>query len=282
MTIPRITTKTLCDVLGASRSSAYRESKPRPRFYRRQKDEVVLEQIKQVIRERASYGHRRVTRLVNHDFDAGYNKKRIRRVMKMHNLQLPTKNRRRSGRPHLGRIIRDGSNERWCSDALEIRCWNGDMVQIAFALDCHDREALSFVAQPRVLQAKDIQWLMRDAVCSRFEDGKTTVPVQWLSDNGGIYTALETVIVAEELGLEPITTPAYSPQSNGMSEAFVNTLKRDYVECAMLCDAQTVLLQVPGWLEDYNQRAPHSALGMLSPRQYREKYQHQEGLTESL
>ena len=247
----------------------------------------MLEQIRQVVRERASYGHRRVTTLVNHDFGTSYNKKRIRRVMKMHNLQLPTKNRRRSGRPHLGRIIRDGSNERWCSgcplgDALEIRCWNGEMVQIAFALDCHDREALAYVGVARELLGVDIEQLMRQAVCYRFGEGESSAPVQWLSDNGGIYTALDTVIVAEGLGLEPITTPAYSPQSNGMSEAFVNTLKRDYVECAMLWDAQTVLQQVPGWFEDYNQRAPHSALGMLSPRQYREKYQQREGLTESL
>ena len=231
----------------------------------------MLEQIRQVIRERASYGHRRVTKLVNHDFEVGYNKKRIRRVMKMHSLQLPTKNRRRNGRPHLGRIIRDGSNERWCSDALEVRCWNGELVQIAFALDCHDREALSFVGAPRVLQAKDIVQLMRQAVCCRFDGGKPVEPVQWLSDNGGIYTALETMIEAEKLGLVPITTPAYSPQSNGMSEAFVNTLKRDYVECAMLWDAPSVLEMLPGWFEDYNQRAPHSALGMLSPRQYRER-----------
>ena len=243
---------------------------------------MVLEQIQQVIRDRASYGHRRVTTLVNHDFKTGYNKKRIRRVMKMYNLQLPTKNRRRNGRPHLGRIIREGSNERWCSDALEIRCWNGELVQIAFALDCHDREALAYVGVARDLLGTDIQQLMRQAVCARFETGKTREPVQWLSDNGGIYTALGTVIVAEQLGLEPITTPAYSPQSNGMSEAFVRTLKRDYVEGALLWNAQSVLQQVPRWFEDYNQRAPHSALGMLSPRQYREKMHQKEGLTESL
>lgn len=243
---------------------------------------MVLEQIKQVIRDRASYGHRRVTRLVNFDFETGYNRKRIRRVMKMYGLQLPTKNRRRNGRPHLGRIIRDGSNERWCSDVLEVRCWNGEIVQIAFALDCHDREALSFVAQPRVLQAQEIQQLMRDAVGCRFEDGQASEPVQWLSDNGGIYTALETLITAEKLGLAPITTPAYSPQSNGMSEAFVNTLKRDYVECAMLWDAQSVMEQLPGWFEDYNQRAPHSGLGMLSPRQYREKCRQLQQQSDSL
>ena len=164
----------LCDVLGASRSSAYRECHPVHAFTGVGMTRVVLEQIQQVIRERASYGHRRVTSLVNHDFETGYNKKRIRRVMKMHNLQLPTKNRRRNGRPHLGRIIRDGSNERWCSDALEIRCWNGELVQIAFALDCHDREALAYVGVARDLLGTDIQQLMRQAVCARFEAGKTS------------------------------------------------------------------------------------------------------------
>lgn len=114
---------------------------------------------------------------------------------------------------------------------------------------------------------------MRDAVRYRFEGSALTESVQWLSDNGGIYTALETVMEAEQLGLIPITTPAYSPQSNGMSEAFVNTLKRDYVECALLWNAESVLQQLPSCFEDYNQRAPHSALGMLSPRQYREKRQ---------
>jgi hypothetical protein len=32
---------------------------------------------------------------------------------------------------------------------------------------------------------------------------------------------------AREIGLEPITPPAESPQSNGMAEAFVRTVKRD-------------------------------------------------------
>ena len=112
---------------------------------------------------------------------------------------------------------------------------------------------------------------MQQSVCYRFEGFEPDEPVQWLSDNGGVYTALETLITAEKLGLAPITTPAYSPQSNGMSEAFVNTLKRDYAEGAMLWDAASVLEQVPLWFEDYNNRVPHSALGMLSPRQYREK-----------
>ena len=84
-----------------------------------------------------------------------------------------------------------------------------------------------------------------------------------------MYTVLDTICAAERLNLVPITTPAASPQSNGMAEAFVNTLRRDYIAGADLASAHVVLDQVPGWIADYNGVAPHSALGFRSPRQYR-------------
>jgi len=83
------------------------------------------------------------------------------------------------------------------------------------------------------------------------------------------YTATASVLYAHELGLVPITTPAYSPQSNGLAEAFVGTFKRDYVDGAELRDAESVLKQLGGWIEDYNTQAPHAALGMRSPADYR-------------
>jgi len=154
---------------------------------------------------------------------------------------------------------------------LEIACWNGELVQLGFALDCHDREALAHVEAPRDLTGPDIQALMHRAVGSRFGAGaRPDAPIQWLSDNGSIYTALDTLITAERLHLVPITTPAASPQSNGMSEAFVNTLRRDYLAGADLSTAEIVLGQIPGCIGDYNAPvAPHSALGYQSPQQYR-------------
>lgn len=260
----------ICRVLGISRACAYRASVGRPARYVTGDDRVVTAQIRTIIRTRASYGARRVRALVNREFLTGYNLKRIQRVMALNGWTLPRAARRRTGRAHRGLIQRAVSNERWCSDVLEIACWNGELVQLGFALDCHDREALAHVAASRDLVGTDIQILMQQAVASRFGAGaRPDAPIQWLSDNGSIYTALDTQITAERLHLVPITTPAASPQSNGMSEAFVNTLRRDYIAGADLATAATVLDQIPGWIADYNAVAPHSALGYQSPLQYR-------------
>ncbi len=42
------------------------------------------------------------------------------------------------------------------------------------------------------------------------------------------------------------------PQSNGISEAFVKTLKRDHARVTILPDAETMMWLLPGWFEDYN------------------------------
>jgi putative transposase len=53
--------------------------------------------------------------------------------------------------------------------------------------------------------------------------------IEWLPDNGSCYLATDTRSFAKQIGLEPLTMPVESPQSNGMAEALVRTLKRDYV-----------------------------------------------------
>ena len=53
-----------------------------------------------------------------------------------------------------------------------------------------------------------------------------------------------------------------------MAEAFVKTFKRDYVWFGDSSNAKAVMAQLPGWMEDYNEKAPHKALNMLSPREF--------------
>ena len=46
------------------------------------------------------------------------------------------------------------------------------------------------------------------------------------SDNGSCDTAKEIVVFGKRLGLQIRTTPAYSPESNRIVEAFIKTLKK--------------------------------------------------------
>jgi transposase InsO family protein len=53
-----------------------------------------------------------------------------------------------------------------------------------------------------------------------------------------------------------------------MAEAFVRTLKPDNLPLNPLPDAHMVLRQIAGWIDDYNEIHPHSALRMRSPREF--------------
>ncbi|MEK7287451.1 MAG: integrase core domain-containing protein, partial [Elusimicrobiota bacterium] len=69
-------------------------------------------------------------------------------------------------------------------------------------------------------------------------------------------------------GMLVCRTPRRSPESNGLAEAFFGTFKRDYVYEGELETFEGVGRKLPGWIGDYNEVAPHSALGMKSPAQF--------------
>ena len=176
-----------------------------------------------------------------------------------------------AGRPvraHEGRVIAAASNQRWSSDGLEIGCWNGEVVRVAFAIDTHDREVIAWVASTGGVTGQMVRDLMLTCVEARFGILRATHPVQWLADNGSAYTAAETLSFAAALNLVPRFTPVRSPESNGVSEAFVKTLKRDYARVQPRPDANTVLARIGAWITDYNEHHPHRGLGMRSPREF--------------
>ena len=232
-----------------------------------------MEEIQKILKDRPSYGYKRVTAMLNRVREKkelrGFNKKRIYRIMDKSGLLLKRGRIRHREFKKTGEIITCWSNTRWCSDAFEVRCFNGERVYAAFALDCHDRECLAYVVLNRPLSAEDIQSLMLLSVEKRFKSLKAPRQIQWLSDRGAIYRSQETVRMGRHLGLKSCFTAPYTPESNGMSEAFVATIKRDYVYTSDCRDAQTVMKLFKKWIKDYNNVAPHSGLGMKSPVEYR-------------
>ena len=235
-------------------------------------EEALLAEIEAVIADMPTYGYARVwarlRRKALAEGRAPANRKRVYRVMKVHGLLL---DRHAGGieRRHDGRIAVARSNLRWCSDGFEIGCDNGEKVRVAFALDYCDREAMGQVATTEGIKGENVCDLMVTAVEHRFgRVNRLPQTIEWLTDNGSCFIAGPTRRFAREIGLEPLTTPIQSPQSNGMAEAFVRTFKRDYVSVNPIPDAKTVMLALPEWFDHYNELHPHRALGYRSPREF--------------
>jgi putative transposase len=267
--------KVVTDTLGVARSNLVeqvRGSSKRRGRYQRQGDDELMAAIRQLTDARPTYGYRRITALLNRARRASgvapVNHKRVFRLMAQGKLLLQPHVGRRPIRAHEGSVIALASNQRWSSDVLEISCWNGEVVRVAFAIDTCDREIIAWRASTGGISGEMVRDLMLACVERRFATLRAPHPVQWLADNGSAYTAQETLGFAAALSLVPCFTPVRSPESNGVSEAFVKTLKRDYARIQPRPDAVAVLQQLPAWVDDYNESHPHRGLRMRSPREF--------------
>lgn len=279
----------ICDAIGVARSNVIARVAGRPARRTGRPplpEEALLEEIRAVIAGQPSWGYVRIwahlRRIARAEGRLPANRKRVYRVMKAHGLLLQRHAGGVDDRRHDGRIAVAHSNTRWCSDGFEIACDNKEKVRVAFALDCCDREAVGHVATTEGIKGEDIRDLMVSAVEHRFgRVNRLPGIIEWLTDNGSCYLAGETRRFARDIGLKPLTTPVESPQSNGMAEAFVRTIKRDYVRVSPCPDARTVIAQLPKWFEHYNTVHPHSALGYRAPREFIAERSNKEALSET-
>ncbi|MDS1017552.1 IS3 family transposase [Klebsiella quasipneumoniae] len=236
-------------------------------------DTDVLRRIHHVIGELPTYGYRRVWALLRRQTELdgmpAINAKRVYRIMRQNALLLERKPAvPPSKRAHTGRVAVKESNQRWCSDGFEFRCDNGEKLRVTFALDCCDREALHWAVTTGGFDSETVQDVMLGAVERRFGSELPASPVEWLTDNGSCYRANETRQFARMLGLEPKNTAVRSPESNGIAESFVKTIKRDYISIMPKPDGLTAAKNLAEAFEHYNEWHPHSALGYRSPREY--------------
>ncbi|EAS5768446.1 IS3 family transposase, partial [Salmonella enterica subsp. enterica serovar Heidelberg] len=224
-------------------------------------DTDVLLRIHHVIGELPTYGYRRVWALLRRQAELdgmpAINAKRVYRIMRQNALLLERKTAvPPSKRAHTGKVAVKESNQRWCSDGFEFRCDNGEKLRVTFALDCCDREALHWAVTTGGFDSETVQDVMLGAVERRFGNELPASPVEWLTDNGSCYRANETRQFARMLGLEPKNTAVRSPESNGIAESFVKTIKRDYISIMPKPDGLTAAKNLAEAFEHYNEWHP--------------------------
>jgi transposase InsO family protein len=86
-----------------------------------------------------------------------------------------------------------------------------------------------------------------------------------LTDNGSPYRSTVHAICCRELGIRHLRTRPYRPQTNGKAERFIRTLLGGWAYGALYRSSRERTRALPGWLDHYNYRRPHGAIGRKPP-----------------
>lgn len=86
-----------------------------------------------------------------------------------------------------------------------------------------------------------------------------------LTDNGSGYRSKHFAAACDELGLRHLYTRAYTPRTNGKAERFIQTMLREWAYHRPYRTSNQRCRRLQPWLEHYNHRRPHTALGYRAP-----------------
>ena len=88
---------------------------------------------------------------------------------------------------------------------------------------------------------------------------------QVMTDNGTGYRSKVHRAAIADLGIRHVRTQPYRPRTNGKAERFIQTLQREWAYAIAYSSSHQRRRALLPWLQYYNCRRPHSALGHKTP-----------------
>ena len=255
--------------MGLARSSYYRE----PEGTR--DDTALVEAMYEIKDEFEAYGWRRLQAALRH---RGWtvNHKKVKRLMREHALHPPHRRRftATTDSDHDGPIFPDrsrdcevkGPNRLWVADLTYIAIAGG-FVYLAAIMDAWSRRIVGYALGQRI-DARLTLAALDKAI------GTRNPPHGCIhhSDRGSQYAARDYRSRLGRHGLKGSMGRRGNPYDNAMIESFMKTLKVEGVYPMAFETAQDVALYLPRFIDSYNNRRLHSALGYLSPKRFEEKH----------
>jgi transposase InsO family protein len=86
-----------------------------------------------------------------------------------------------------------------------------------------------------------------------------------MTDNGGAYISAAHAIACRALGVKHLRTRPRRPQTNGKAERFIRTMLGGWAYGRIYGSSTERTAALTAWLEFYNHRRPHGALGRHPP-----------------
>lgn len=91
------------------------------------------------------------------------------------------------------------------------------------------------------------------------------------SDNGLIFGSRAFTGIARYYNVSQEYITPYTPEQNGMIERFFRTAKEEVFWQHRIHDSDEAFTRFAEWIEWYDEGRPHSALGYLTPSEFRSK-----------
>lgn len=96
-------------------------------------------------------------------------------------------------------------------------------------------------------------------------EGAGILTERLLTDQGTAYRSRAFAAAVDQIGARHKFTRPYRPQTNGKAERFIRTLVEEWAYARIYPHNAARLALLAGWLDFYNRRRPHTALGGRPP-----------------
>jgi transposase InsO family protein len=163
----------------------------------------------------------------------------------------------------LGRIARPGHRMlgRQSANAHHRRSYHLGWEFVHVAID--DCTRLAYVEVLTDEKATTAVGFLRRAIAFYARRGITVERL--ITDNGSAYRSTVHAIACRTMGIRHLRTRPYRPQTNGKAERFIRTLLGGWAYGALYRNSTERTAALDGWLDYYNHRRRHSALGHKPP-----------------
>jgi transposase InsO family protein len=192
------------------------------------------------------------------------NAKRVQRVRREEGLVVSKRQRkmRRVGISTAQREKAQRPRQVWSWDFVHDQTEEGSSLRILMLIDEHTRQCLAMHVA-RSIRAVDVITVVEAAIA------RYGAPEHLRSDNGPEFIANA---VQDWLGASAIKTMYITPGApweNGHIESFHDKLRDECLNREIFRNLAEARVIVESWRVEYNERRPHSALGYLTPDEYK-------------
>jgi putative transposase len=219
-------------------------------------DATLLREIEALALQHPRYGYRRISVLLNRK--ARVNQKRVRRLWRLHRLQVRRVVRKRMRRVRPERLQAAYPGHIWAYDFVEDALADGTPLRILTVMDEFTREGLALDVA-RTTSAERVIGVLTALVTQH------GAPAYLRSDNGAEFVAIAVQTWLAQCGVQTLYIEPGKPWQNGKEERFNGTVRDECLNLHVFTSVAEAWVRLSAFRNHYNTERPHSQLGYLAP-----------------